>query len=71
MWENKAIGTEFAGNFCAGIRPLQLGVVLVNNFFNENAVALILHPSDVNDFHVASICETLSVFGFDLHVLLF
>ena len=28
-WENTALGTEFARNYCAGIGPLQLGVVLV------------------------------------------
>ena len=28
-WENTAPGTEFARDFCAGIGPLQLGVVLV------------------------------------------
>ena len=28
-WENKALGTEFARNFCAEIGPLQLDVVLV------------------------------------------
>ena len=27
-------GTEFARDFCAGIGPLQLGVVLVFNIFN-------------------------------------
>ena len=29
MLENTALGTEFARNFCVGIGPLQLGVVLV------------------------------------------
>ena len=28
-WENMALGTEFARNFCTGIGPLQFGVVLV------------------------------------------
>ena len=28
-WENVAPGTEFARDFCAGIGPLQLGVVRV------------------------------------------
>ena len=28
-WENTVLCTEFAHNFCAGIGPLQLGVVLV------------------------------------------
>ena len=30
MVENMAPGTEFARDFCAGIGPLQLGVVLVS-----------------------------------------
>ena len=29
MWENMSPGTELARDFCAGIGPLQLGVVLV------------------------------------------
>ena len=29
-WKNTGHGTEFARNFCAGIGPLQLGVVLVS-----------------------------------------
>ena len=33
MWENTAPGTESACDFCAGIGPLQLGVVLVDLFF--------------------------------------
>ena len=28
-----ALGTEYARNFCAGIGPLQLGVVLVSIYF--------------------------------------
>ena len=32
-WENMAPGTEFARDFCAGIGPLQLGVVLVVLFY--------------------------------------
>ena len=32
-WENTALGTELARNFCAGIGPLQLGVVLVFTTF--------------------------------------
>ena len=31
-----APGTEFARDFCAGIGPLQLGVVLVTLFYNIN-----------------------------------
>ena len=33
-WENMAPGTEFAGDFCAVIGPLQLGVVLVIMFLS-------------------------------------
>jgi len=33
MWENKAPGTEFPRIFCAGIGPLQLGIVLVYLYF--------------------------------------
>ena len=33
-WEKTAIGNEFARKFCAGIGPLQLGVVLVSLNFN-------------------------------------
>ena len=29
MWEHTAPGTKFTYDFCAGIGPLQLGVVLV------------------------------------------
>ena len=29
VWENTAPSTEFPRDFCAGIGPLQLGVVLV------------------------------------------
>ena len=29
MWENATPSTEFPRDFCAGIGPLQLGVVLV------------------------------------------
>ena len=34
--ENMATGTEFARDFCAGIGPLQLGIVLVYIIFLEN-----------------------------------
>ena len=33
-----APGTEFARDFCAGIGPLQLGVVLVFNIFQQKIV---------------------------------
>ena len=32
MWENKTPSTELLRDFCAGISPLQLGVVLVFYF---------------------------------------
>ena len=38
-WQNTTLDTEFTRNFCAGIGPLQLGVVLVSSFItirNEN-----------------------------------
>ena len=34
-----APGTEFDRNFCAGIGPLQLGVVLVFSFFSPHVKA--------------------------------
>ena len=34
-WENTTLSTEFACNFCAGIGPLQLGVVLVLHFIGK------------------------------------
>ena len=34
--ENTALGTEFARIFCAGIGPLQLGVVLVYLLFKQS-----------------------------------
>ena len=40
MFENTTPSTELPRDFCAGIGPLQLGVVLVHYFFNtlnENA----------------------------------
>ena len=49
-WENIAPGNEFARDFCAGIGPLQLGVVLViskiqiannNNLFSLTSTRLI------------------------------
>ena len=44
-----APGTEFAREFCAGIGPLQLGVVLVLSIFsvkkNQNVIMLILELS--------------------------
>ena len=33
MWENTTPSTELPRDFCAGIGPLQLGVVLVKTFF--------------------------------------
>ena len=34
-WENTALGTEFTRNFCAGIGPQQLGVMLVQLISNQ------------------------------------
>ena len=54
MWENMAPGTEFTRGFCAGIGPLQLGVVLVISFIK-------LHASHFNchfniSFHRIMLC---------------
>ena len=37
-----ALGTEFACNFCTGMGPLQLGIVLVH--FNSN-VSILFFPT--------------------------
>ena len=41
MVENMAPGTEFARDLCAGIGPLQLGVVLVLHIFITNVTCLV------------------------------
>ena len=37
-----ALGTEFAHNFCAGISPLQLGIVLIFLFLKDFSKCLFL-----------------------------
>ena len=44
MWENTALGTEFAHNFCAGISLLQLGVELVGPILDDRLKEKILKP---------------------------
>ena len=43
-WENIALSTEFIGYFCAGIGPLQLGVVLVMPILDDRLKEKILKP---------------------------
>ena len=38
MWENTIPSTELPRDFCAGIGPLQLGVVLVSSFFKSHII---------------------------------
>ena len=48
MWENMALGSEFAHNFCAWFGPLQLDVVLVDQYFvsfTDLSSLCFLHPS--------------------------
>ena len=40
MWENTTPSTELPRDFCAGIRPLQLGFVLVFFFKKINVTRL-------------------------------
>ena len=54
-WENMASGTELARDFCAGIGPLQLGVVLVSFFIiflwaSQNHQRTIV-PSKISSAH--------------------
>ena len=50
--ENTALGTtEFDRNFCAGIGPLQLGVVLVFRYFKKIIFLQFFFTSTDADFH--------------------
>ena len=44
MWENTTPSTELPRDFCAGIGPLQLGVVLVLNSF----IVVVIYPASLN-----------------------
>ena len=46
-------GTEFARDFCAGIGPLQLGVVLVFVLFDQGILAL--HDTLVRCMHFTTL----------------
>ena len=48
-----APGTEFARDFCAGIGPLQLGVVLVLFFFNEKMINQLISS---NNYEYECVC---------------
>ena len=39
VWENKTPSTELTHDFCAGIGPLQLGVVFVIYVFNQEYIS--------------------------------
>ena len=43
-------GTEFARDLCAGIGPLQLGVVLVMNIFSVVYIVVYFGPVNKREF---------------------
>ena len=61
MWENSSPGTELSRIFCAGIGPLQLGVVLVFIDIYKRWCYKIL-GSDDEVTHVSSLMGPTGVF---------
>ena len=64
VWENTTPSTELPRDFCAGIGPLQLGVVLVIFFFTNRVVNYwnglprhVVNVDSVNSFKNALDCH--------------
>ena len=58
MWENTTPSPELPRDFCAGIGPLQLGVVLVVFFINMLMIKLCILIS----FYFFSLINTINLF---------